>query len=160
MSPLLKLLCFILSVASLGLVAFLGFQLFKLDMLPLTLLLPVLFVVVLITLLIIVFSNFKCRKNVSKLIMTIVLAAMTAAYGLGNYYVYGLSNLFNEVTNLTDKVVNKVNVYALAGSSMASVSDLKGKTLGIVTGLDEQGTNRCIEDLNKEDVQVETVESF
>lgn len=158
MSPLLKLLCFILSVASLGLVAFLGFQLFKLDMLPLTLLLPVLFVVVLITLLIIVFSNFKCRKNVSKLIMTIVLAAMTAAYGLGNYYVYGLSNLFNEVTNLTDKVVNKVNVYALAGSSMASVSDLKGKTLGIVTGLDEQGTNRCIEDLNKEDVQVETVE--
>ena len=158
MSPLLKLLCFLLSVASLGLVVFLGFQLFKLDMLPLTLLLPILFVVVLITLLIIVFSNFKCRRNVSKLIMTIVLAAMTAAYGLGNYYVYGLSNLFNEVTNLTDKVVNKVNVYALAGSSMASASDLKGKTLGIVTGLDEQGTNRCIEELNKEDVQVETAE--
>lgn len=50
MSHLLKLLCFLLSVASLGLVVFLGFQLFKLDMLPLTLLLPILFVVVLITL--------------------------------------------------------------------------------------------------------------
>lgn len=158
MSPLLKLLCFLLSVVCLGLVAFLGFQLFNLDMLPLTLLLPVLFVVILITLLIIVFSNFKCRRNVSKLVMTILLAVLATTYGLGNYYVYGLSNLFNEVTNLTDKVVNKVNVYALAGSSMASASDLNGKTLGIVTGLDEQGTKRCIEDLNKKNVEIETAE--
>ncbi len=158
MSPLLKLLCFLLSVVCLGLVAFLGFQLFNLDMLPLTLLLPVLFVVILITLLIIVFSNFKCRRNVSKLVMTILLAVLATTYGLGNYYVYGLSNLFNEVTNLTDKVVNKVNVYALAGSSMASASDLNGKTLGIVTGLDEQGTKRCIEDLNEKNVEIETAE--
>lgn len=158
MSPLLKLLCFLLSVVCLGLVAFLAFQLFNLDMLPLTLLLPVLFVVVLITLLIIVFSNFKCRRNVSKLVMTILLAVLATTYGLGNYYVYGLSNLFNEVTNLTDKVVNKVNVYALAGSSMASASDLNGKTLGIVTGLDEQGTKRCIEDLNEKNVEIETAE--
>lgn len=158
MSPLLKLLCFLLSVVCLGLVAFLGFQLFNLDMLPLTLLLPVLFVVILITLLIIVFSNFKCRRNVSKLVMTLLLAVLATTYGLGNYYVYGLSNLFNEVTNLTDKVVNKVNVYALAGSSMASASDLNGKTLGIVTGLDEQGTKRCIEDLNKKNVEIETAE--
>lgn len=158
MSPLLKLLCFLLSVVCLGLVAFLAFQLFNLDMLPLTLLLPVLFVVILITLLIIVFSNFKCRRNVSKLVMTILLAVLATTYGLGNYYVYGLSNLFNEVTNLTDKVVNKVNVYALAGSSMASASDLNGKTLGIVTGLDEQGTKRCIEDLNEKNVEIETAE--
>lgn len=156
MSPLLKLLCFILSVSSIILVGFLGFQLFKLDMLPLTLLLPVLAVVILITLLVVVFSNFKCRRNVSKLVMTVLLAILTTVYGFGNYYVYSLTNLFDEVTTLTDKVVHKVNVYALSESSLNDKSDLNGKHLGIVSGVDQESVQRCLDELKKEDINVRT----
>lgn len=159
-SPFLVILCFILSIASLALVGYLVFQLFQLDMFPLTLLIPVVSVVILLTLMIILFANFKCRRKVSKVFMTLLLAALTTGYGFGNYYVYGLTNLFNEVTNLTDKIAHRINVYALNGSGIEDIEDLDGQTVGLVLSLNEEGIQRCLNDLESQDISIETNEYY
>ena len=159
-SPFLVILCFLLSIAALALVAYLIFQLIVLDMFPLTLLIPMVSVIVLLTLMIILFSNFKCRRQVSKLFMTLLLAVLTVGYGFGNYYVYGLTHLFNEVTNLTDKVAHRINVYALKGSGIDNAKDLDGLSVGIVPSLNEDGIQRCISDLESNDVSIDVYDYY
>lgn len=158
-SPFLVILCFILSIASLALVGYLVFQLFQLDMFPLTLLIPVVSVVILLTLMIILFANFKCRRKVSKVFMTLLLAALTTGYGFGNYYVYGLTNLFNEVTNLTDKTAVNINVLTTVDSGKEELSSLNDCVLGVVETLDSEGTTRCIQEID-EKIDFETVEYY
>lgn len=156
-SPLLKFLCFILSIAGIGLFGLFAYQFFMLNIVPNMILIPVLVVLVLITLLIIVFSNFKCRRNISKFLMVLILVLINVVYGFGNYYVYGMTKLFDKVTNLTEKTTHKINVLTDAESGLTKLSDLDDCVLGTVSSLDPKGTKKCLQDIKKK-IDVQTVE--
>lgn len=105
---------------------------------------------------------------------------MTGIAGVGGYYLMETSAFFNmisgegttdnqekgiddtdimnEADRLSDQMAMTVTTYALTDTGLSNPSDLNGRVVGVITAMDEKGTNGALEQLRSKGGNPETRE--
>lgn len=149
--------CWLLSICAFGALAYFIFELIRLDILPVYMMIIICLVVILTTPLLIRFWLFRTRRPISRYFTGAIVVLMAAAYGLGGRYIADTSVMLDKVTDLTDKMANTVTVYAMV-NAMDSEKDLDQADLGVMTEAEPQGTSGLLESLDKKGIHPNTIE--
>lgn len=140
---------------SIVLVAFTGvliYQLYKLQVLPDNILIPVILAIILFGLILLLLINFCTHGIISKIIYSFLVIAICVVYGFGNFYLYSTSKTLTTVTTQSNKAKNTVSVIAMNSSSMEDVKSLEGAKLGVLTNIGKESTQKSLKDIKKNKV--------
>lgn len=142
-------------ILSVILVVFTGglvYQIFKLQILPDNILIPIILVLILLTLIFVLLINFSTHGLVSKILCSLMVVVLSAVYGLGNYYLYSTNTTLETVTDQGNKAKNTVSVVVLNSSSLENVNSLEGSKLGVLKTIGNEATKKSLTDLKKYNV--------
>lgn len=142
-------------ILSVILVVFTGglvYQLFKLQILPDNILIPIILVLILLTLIFVLLINFSTHGLVSKILCSLMVVVLSAVYGLGNYYLYSTNTTLETVTDQGNKAKNTVSVVVLNSSGLENVKSLEGSKLGVLKTIGNEATKKSLTDLKKNNV--------
>lgn len=142
-------------ILSVILVVFTGglvYQIFKLQILPDNILIPIILVLVLLTLIFVLLINFSAHGLVSKILCSLMVVVLSAVYGLGNYYLYSTNTTLETVTDQGNKAKNTVSVVVLNSSGLENVNSLEGSKLGVLKTIGNEATKKSLTDLKKNNV--------
>lgn len=142
-------------ILSVILVVFTGgliFQIFKLQILPDNILIPIILVLILLTMIFVLLINFSTHGLVSKILCSLMVVVLSAVYGLGNYYLYSTNTTLETVTDQGNKAKNTVSVVVLNSSSLEDVNSLEGSKLGVLKTIGKEATKKSLNDLKKNNV--------
>lgn len=142
-------------ILSVTLVVFTGglvYQIFKLQILPDNILIPIILVLILLTLIFVLLINFSAHGLVSKILCSLMVVVLSAVYGLGNYYLYSTNTTLETVTDQGNKAKNTVSVVVLNSSGLENVNSLEGSKLGVLKTIGNEATKKSLTDLKKNNV--------
>ena len=142
-------------ILSVILVIFTGglvYQIFKLQILPDNILIPIILVLILLTMIFILLINFSTHGLVSKILCSLMVVVLSAVYGLGNYYLYSTNTTLETVTDQGNKAKNTVSVVVLNSSGLENVNSLEGSKLGVLKTIGNEATKKSLTDLKKNNV--------
>lgn len=142
-------------ILSVILVVFTGgliYQIFKLQILPDNILIPIILVLILLTMIFVLLINFSTHGLVSKILCSLMVVVLSAVYGLGNYYLYSTNTILETVTDQENKAKNTVSVVALNSSGLEDVNSLEGSKLGVLKTIGNEATKKSLTDLKKNNV--------
>lgn len=142
-------------ILSVILVVFTGglvYQIFKLQILPDNILIPIILVLILLTLIFVLLINFSTHGLVSKIVCSLMVVVLSAVYGLGNYYLYSTNTTLETVTDQGNKAKNTVSVVVLNSSGLENVKSLEGSKLGVLKTIGNEATKKSLTDLKKNNV--------
>lgn len=142
-------------IFSVILVVFTGglvYQIFKLQILPDNILIPIILVLILLTLIFVLLINFSTHGLVSKILCSLMVVVLSAVYGLGNYYLYSTNTTLETVTDQGNKAKNTVSVVVLNSSGLENVNSLEGSKLGVLKTIGNEATKKSLTDLKKNNV--------
>ena len=142
-------------ILSVILVVFTGglvYQIFKLQILPDNILIPIILVLILLTLIFVLLINFSAHGLVSKILCSLMVVVLSAGYGLGNYYLYSTNTTLETVTDQGNKAKNTVSVVVLNSSGLENVNSLEGSKLGVLKTIGNEATKKSLTDLKKYNV--------
>lgn len=142
-------------ILSVILVIFTGglvYQIFKLQILPDNILIPIILVLILLTLIFVLLINFSTHGLVSKILCSLMVVVLSAVYGLGNYYLYSTNTTLKTVTDQGNKAKNTVSVVVLNSSGLENVNSLEGSKLGVLKTIGNEATKKSLIDLKKNNV--------
>lgn len=142
-------------ILSVILVVFTGgliYQIFKLQILPDNILIPIILVLILLTMIFVLLINFSTHGLVSKILCSLMVVVLSAVYGLGNYYLYSTNTTLETVTDQENKAKNTVSVVALNSSGLEDVNSLEGSKLGVLKTIGDEATKKSLTDLKKNNV--------
>ena len=142
-------------ILSVILVVFTGglvYQIFKLQILPDNILIPIILVLILLTLIFVLLINFSTHGLVSKVLCSLMVVVLSTVYGLGNYYLYSTNTTLEIVTDQKNRAKNTVSVVALNSSSLENVNSLDGSKLGVLKTIGKEATKKSLADLKKNNV--------
>ncbi len=142
-------------ILSVTLVVFTGglvYQIFKLQILPDNILIPIILVLILLTLIFVLLINFSAHGLVSKILCSLMVVVLSAVYGLGNYYLYSTNTTLETVTDQGNKAKNTVSVVVLNSSGLENVNSLEGSKLGVLKTIGNEATKLSLTDLKKNNV--------
>lgn len=142
-------------ILSVILVVFTGglvYQIFKLQILPDNILIPIILVLILLTLIFVLLINFSTHGLVSKILCSLMVVVLSAVYGLGNYYLYSTNTTLETVTDQGNKAKNTVSVVVLNSSGLENVKSLEGSKLGVLKTIGNEATKKSLTDLKKNNV--------
>lgn len=142
----------ILSVILVVFTAGLVYQIFKLQILPDNILIPIILVLILLTLIFVLLINFSTHGLVSKILCSLMVVVLSAVYGLGNYYLYSTNTTLETVTDQGNKAKNTVSVVVLNSSGLENVNSLEGSKLGVLKTIGNEATKKSLTDLKKNNV--------
>lgn len=122
-------------------------SLVQIDLLPSHILLTGV-VILAVSLLIYVILWFKfARKTAARLICWLVAVALACGFFVGADYLKKTDEVFDNVTNLTDRIANTVSLVSLKKDNIDNVSDLNGKIVGTVPQADPEGIAKGLQEL-------------
>ena len=142
-------------ILSVILVVFTGglvYQIFKLQILPDNILIPIILVLILLTMIFVLLINFSTHGLVSKILCSLMVVVLSAVYGLGNYYLYSTNTTLETVTDQGNKAKNTVSVVVLNSSGLENVNSLEGSKLGVLKTIGNETTKKSLTDLKKNNV--------
>lgn len=142
-------------ILSVILVIFTGglvYQIFKLQILPDNILIPIILVLILLTLIFVLLINFSAHGLVSKILCSLMVVVLSAVYGLGNYYLYSTNTTLETVTDQKNRAKNTVSVVVLNSSGLENVNSLDGSKLGVLKTIGNEATKKSLADLKKNNV--------
>lgn len=142
-------------ILSVILVVFTGglvYQIFKLQILPDNILIPIILVLILLTLIFVLLINFSTHGLVSKILCSLMVVVLSTVYGLGNYYLYSTNTTLETVTDQGNKAKNTVSVVVLNSSGLENVNSLEGSKLGVLKTIGNEATKKSLTDLKKNNV--------
>lgn len=142
----------LLSVILVVFAGFLIYQIFKLQILPDNILIPIILVLILLTMIFVLLINFSTHGLVSKILCSLMVVVLSAVYGLGNYYLYSTNTTLETVTDQGNKAKNTVSVVVLNSSSLEDVNSLEGSKLGVLKTIGKEATKKSLNDLKKNNV--------
>lgn len=142
----------ILSVTLVVFTAGLVYQIFKLQILPDNILIPIILVLILLTLIFVLLINFSTHGLVSRILCSLMVVVLSAVYGLGNYYLYSTNTTLETVTDQGNKAKNTVSVVVLNSSGLENVNSLEGSKLGVLKTIGNEATKKSLTDLKKNNV--------
>ena len=122
----------------------------------------------------------KYVRNGWKVFWIVLCVIVTGIAGVGGYYLMETSAFFNmisgegttdnqekgiddtdimnEADRLSDQMAMTVTTYALTDTGLSNPSDLNGRVVGVITAMDEKGTNGALEQLRSKGGNPETRE--
>lgn len=142
-------------ILSVILVVFTGgliYQIFKLQILPDNILIPIILVLILLTMIFVLLINFSTHGLLSKILCSLMVVVLSAVYGLGNYYLYSTNTTLETVTDQGNKAKNTVSVVVLNSSGLENVNSLEGSKLGVLKTIGKEATKKSLNDLKKNNV--------
>ena len=142
-------------ILSVILVVFTGglvYQIFKLQILPDNILIPIILVLILLTLIFVLLINFSTHGLVSKILCSLMVVVLSTVYELGNYYLYSTNTTLETVTDQGNKAKNTVSVVVLNSSGLENVNSLEGSKLGVLKTIGNEATKKSLTDLKKNNV--------
>lgn len=142
-------------ILSVILVVFTGglvYQIFKLQILPDNILIPIILVLILLTMIFVLLINFSTHGLVSRILCSLMVVVLSAVYGLGNYYLYSTNTTLETVTDQGNKAKNTVSVVVLNSSGLENVNSLEGSKLGVLKTIGNEATKKSLTDLKKNNV--------
>lgn len=142
----------ILSVILVIFTSGLVYQIFKLQILPDNILIPIILALILLTLIFVLLINFSTHGLVSKILCSLMVVVLSAVYGLGNYYLYSTNTTLETVTDQGNKAKNTVSVVVLNSSGLENVNSLEGSKLGVLKTIGNEATKKSLIDLKKNNV--------
>ena len=105
-------------------------------------------VILAVSLLIYVILWFKfARKTAARVICWLVAVALACGFFVGADYLKKTDEVFDNVTNLTDKMANTVSLVGLKKDNIEKVTDLNDKTVGTVPEADPEGIAKGLQEL-------------
>ncbi|MGM9961389.1 MAG: LCP family protein [Allobaculum sp.] len=145
------IIAYIISAAAVLALLWLLFQLVRINILPMMLLMIVCGLVVLIGCLLIGFWLFKSKRAISRYILGALVVVYGVGCAFGGFMLKDTDQMFEQVTNLTDKQVNSVTVYAMKESNIEKPGDLTAdKRLGVAPTVDQTGYLGIVDQLHDE----------
>lgn len=132
------------------------YQIVRLNLLPMNLIIVVSLLLVILALLVTLIMNFKAKKFFGRFIMGLIALCMCVSLGYGNYFIYKTKDTFDVVTSLADKKATTTSVIVMKDSNIKKAKQLKNKTIGTVLKMDEKATKRTLKALSKESVKYST----
>lgn len=121
----------ILMVAASGLIVV---QLYKMDILPQNLFIPVVLLFILLCLIFILWINIMAKGIVSKVLAVIFVLLYTVSMGIGNLYLYKTDGFMQKVTDhKVGEVKNTVSIIVKDESKITKLSSLRVKRLADLT---------------------------
>lgn len=148
----------LISLLALAGCAYLLYELIVIDILPMQMLLILCLILVVVMLLAILVWLLKTRRPVSKFIAGLLVAVLGAGSAIGGYYIQQTSDMFNEVTNMTDKAVHSVTTYAMIASNISQPSDMNQTMLGVLAQSESAGTQGALGQLQEKGASFTTVQ--
>lgn len=136
--------------------AFLIFQIIKLNLLPAKLIVLVSLIMVILCLIILLILHFKAKKFLPRILAGFIALCMCMGLAYGNYFIFKTDNTFDVVTSLADSKATTTSIVALKSSSIKKEKDLKGKKIGTILDMDKKPTKRMLDDLNKDNIKYTT----
>lgn len=134
-------------------------QLYKLDVLPQKIQLPIMIVLVLIVLIVLLLQyefRYRLKIQITCFLISILLAM---CYGTASYYIYRTNGTLASITAIKNTNDNNISVIVMSESDIDSLVDLSGKKVGILKNIDKGGTEKALEQIQKEmPVEFEQVE--
>ena len=150
-----KVFAIILSIVLFITSGFLLLQIFTLNMLPTKLLVPISIVVLLLDLIFVVLLNFFLKGIVSRTFFVLLTIIVGFTYSFGGFYLMKTSSMFDKVTDTSGKIKNTVAVLVLNDSNYEDLQDIENKKVGVLATIDSYGTNKSLDDIDKEGVSIE-----
>lgn len=151
-----KIISGILSVIAIVMTVAVIYQIITLNVFPQKLLIPVVALIVVLLLLLIVLMDFASHRIWSKIISCILVVAFSCSMGIGNVYLYKTMNTLTSVTSVNKgKVKNTISIITKNESDL-KLKDLSSHKVGVLRQIDKTGTKKCIADVKKEGVTLQT----
>lgn len=132
------------------------YQIVRLNLLPMNLIIVVSLLFVILALLVTLIMNFKAKKFFGRFIMGLIALCMCFSLGYGNYFIYKTKDTFDVVTSLADKKATTTSVIVMKDSNIKKAKGLKNKTIGTVLKMDKKATKRTLKALSDENVKYST----
>lgn len=132
------------------------YQIVRLNLLPMNLIIVVSLLLVILALLVTLIMNFKVKKFFGRFIMGLIALCMCISLGYGNYFIYKTKDTFDVVTSLADKKATTTSIIVMKDSNIKKAKGLKNKTIGTVLKMDKKATNRTLKALSDENVKYST----
>lgn len=148
---LVSLVCF----AAAG---YLVIQLIRIDILPVTYLLIVSMICLLLLLLLALSWVFKTKRPFPTFICGLLTIVLGVCYGVGGYYLQETEEMFDKVTDLTDKVANTVTTYVMSDKNITDPSQMQGMTVGVLSSLEPEATAGAIAQLESKGANITTMD--
>lgn len=143
-------LSWLLWLASVAGVVWFLYQLIRINILPGQLLLLLSGILVVLTTLLSMIWLVYTRRRFTKFIMGFLVCAIGAGSFVGGGMLQSTDDMFSQVTNLTDKQVNSVTIYAMKDSQITEPKQLGSTTtLGTASAVDLTGTTGMLNELEK-----------
>lgn len=136
--------------------AFFVYELFKLGMLPKSILLMLSIIILLLWA---ICSLVMIKKDIHiawKVIAWILSAAMLISCGFGAYTVQSGNKAIAEISIPEGK--SGVSIYVLNNGMIHNEDELKDRKIGVLTTMNPAGTQMVLDDLNKKEISIEQVE--
>lgn len=146
----------VLSIVLVATAGIMVYEIFKLEILPSNILMPVILVIILFSLILLLLINFCAHGLATKIIFSFLVILISVAYGLGDYYLYSTASTLNTVTEQAAKSKNTVSLIVMAESTKADVQDINGSTIGVLTNINKEGTKKSLNDISKQNIGYST----
>ncbi len=132
---------------------------YALGVLPDTVLYPFLLILGLVCLIFVLLNlEFKHSKKITNTVLVISLI-LSCAYMLGAYYIFRTNGTLASITAIKNTNDNNISVIVMSESDIDSLENLSGKKVGILKNIDKGGTEKALEQIQKEmPVEFEQVE--
>lgn len=132
---------------------------YALGVLPDTVLYPFLLILGLVCLIFFLLNlEFKHSKKITNTVLAISLI-LSCAYMLGAYYIFRTNGPLASITAIKNTNDNNISVIVMSESDIDSLENLSGKKVGILKNIDKGGTEKALEQIQKEmPVEFEQVE--
>ncbi len=146
----------VLSIVLVATAGIMVYEIFKLEILPSNILLPVILVIILFSLILLLLINFCAHGLATKIILSFLVILISVAYGLGDYYLYSTASTLNTVTEQAAKSKNTVSLIVMAESTKTDVQDINGSKIGVLTNINKEGTKKSLNDISKQNIGYST----
>lgn len=146
----------VLSIVLVATAGIMVYEILKLGILPSNILMPVILVIILFSLILLLLINFCAHGLATKIIFSFLVILISAAYGLGDYYLYSTASTLNTVTEQAAKSKNTVSLIVMAESTKEDVQDINGSKIGVLTNINKEGTKKSLNDISKQNIGYST----
>ena len=139
--------------------ALLCWQLYSLNVLPSNIQTPVFLAIVLVCVIVLLIKiEFKHSKRVMIGLLSLSVI-LTIIFGTGAYYLYRTDGTLSAITAIRNTNDNNISVIVMNDSDINALEDLSGKKVGILKNIDKGGTEKALEQIEKEmPVEFEQIE--
>lgn len=149
-----RIFSIILTILTAVVTGYFIYQIIKLNVLPIQLLIPIVAAIILIVLILALLVLVMAKRTFARTLTSIMMVLICAIIGFGGFNIYKTSSMLSSITTPEGKVANTISVVTLKDSSIENLKELRDKKVGVLNTLDRVGTDKCLEAIANENITI------